>query len=349
MRSFFDFTLDGLETEIGSLGKEKYRARQLYRWVYNQGIMDFSRMDNLPKSLRVVFSGMFSTFPLEAVEIRASADGSKKFGFLAGDGYLIESVLIPESDRNTLCLSTQVGCRMGCRFCVTGRIGFVRNLEVHEIVGQVMGVKEHIGEQRITNIVLMGMGEPMDNLEKVLTALEILKNPFGLDFSHRRITVSSVGLIDGLRRIGPKDAGIAISLNAADDATRTFLMPINRLYHVGDIVDFVKGYKGDRRTRITFEYVLVRDVNDSPEDAKKLACLLLGVKCKINLIPYNESPYIDFKAPQEGTVRRFQEYLLSKSFTTIVRDSRGTDVCGGCGQLGMKYLEERNSGPAANA
>jgi 23S rRNA (adenine2503-C2)-methyltransferase len=186
----------------------------------------------------------------------------------------------------------------------------------------------------------MGMGEPIDNLENVLTALIILKESIGLDFSYRRITISSVGLIDGIRTLPLKTASIAISLNAADDATRSRLMPINRLYPIEKIMSFVKSFKSPNRIRITFEYVIIKDINDSPEDAKQLAGLLKGVKCKINLIPYNESPYLEFKTPDPKSVTMFHDYLYERHFTTMIRDSRGQDVSGACGQLGMRYLKE---------
>ena len=338
MNNFYDLTLKELEAKIAALGKEKYRSRQLFKWIYNKNTFDFGEMSNIPKSLRVILADMFKIDQLEIKEVSTSRDGSMKFGFIGEDGSLIESVLIPEKERNTLCVSSQLGCRMGCKFCVTGKIGFIRNLTVSEIIGQLMGAKQHLGHRKITNIVFMGMGEPIDNLDNLLHALEILKDPMGLDFSHRKITLSSAGLTGGLKTIGPKVASIAISLNAADDKTRSYLMPINRLYPIGEIINFVRNFEGDKRTRITFEYVLIRDINDSPADAKLLGEILKGLKCKINLIPYNESPYIDFKAPSDKTVEQFHAYLLGKHFTVIVRDSRGRDINGACGQLGMKYL-----------
>lgn len=348
MHNFFELTLKDLETAIGALGNEKYRARQLYQWVYNKGISDFAEMSNVPKGLRVLFKDMFSVDVLQVKEVLESKDGSLKFAFATTDGLFVESVFMPENERSTLCLSTQIGCRMGCKFCVTARIGFRRNLSVAEIVGQIMAVKRYVGEKRINNIVLMGMGEPVDNLEHVLQALDIIKNPLGLDMSHRRITVSSVGLLEGLSKVQPRVANIAISLNAADDRKRTYLMPINRLYPLREIVNFVRSYKGTKRTRITFEYVLLRGVNDSIDDAKLLSEILAGVKCKINLIPFNESPYLEFKTPDARTVERFQKHLLDRHFTAIVRDSRGKDIQGGCGQLGMKYVEEKENEPAAD-
>ena len=341
MYDFFELTLRDLESAIGALGKEKYRSKQLFKWIYNKNTLDFEEMTNISKGLRVIFKEMFELKHLELKEVLPSKDGSTKFSFLCKDDNLIESVLIPEKDRNTLCLSSQIGCRMGCKFCVTGRIGFIRNLTVSEIIGQLMGVKQYLGDRRITNIVFMGMGEPVDNLDNLGRALDILKESMGLDFSHRKITVSSVGLISGLRTIAPTAAGIAISLNAADDKTRTYLMPINRMYPIGEIIDFVRGYKGSNHIRVTIEYVLIKDINDSPQDAKLLTEILAGLRCKINLIPYNESPYVDFKAPSVKSVDQFHSYLLNKHFTAIVRNSRGQDVSGACGQLGMRYLLEK--------
>lgn len=338
MQNFFELTLHQLENAIGAIGNEKFRARQLYKWIYNKGVFDFHEMTNISKSLRLIFKDMFCTDPPEIKDILRSNDGTIKFGITASDGRTMESVLIPEKGRNTLCLSSQIGCRMGCKFCVTGKIGFVRNLTSAEIIGQIMAVKRYLGEQKITNIVFMGMGEPVDNLDTLLHTLEIMKNPLGLDFSHRRITVSSVGLLEGLRTLEPKVTGLAISLNAADDGKRTYLMPINRLYPIRDIIGFVKEFRGSKRVRITFEYVLIKGFNDSLDDAQQLAQLLTGVKCKINLIPFNESPYVEFKTPDTKAVNQFHDYLLQRHFTAIVRDSRGQDIGAACGQLGARYL-----------
>ncbi|HNQ46905.1 MAG: Dual-specificity RNA methyltransferase RlmN [Syntrophorhabdus sp. PtaB.Bin027] len=338
MQNFFELTLHQLENAIGAIGNEKFRARQLYKWIYNKGVFDFHEMTNISKSLRLIFKDMFCTDPPEIKDILRSNDGTIKFGITASDGRTMESVLIPEKGRNTLCLSSQIGCRMGCKFCVTGKIGFVRNLTSAEIIGQIMAVKRYLGEQKITNIVFMGMGEPVDNLDTLLHTLEIMKNPLGLDFSHRRITVSSVGLLEGLRTLEPKVAGLAISLNAADDGKRTYLMPINRLYPIRDIIGFVREFRGSKRVRITFEYVLIKGFNDSLDDAQQLAQLLTGVKCKINLIPFNESPYVEFKTPDTKAVNQFHDYLLQRHFTAIVRDSRGQDIGAACGQLGARYL-----------
>lgn len=343
MNNFFDLTLRELEATIENLGLKPYRARQIFKWVYQQGVVDFEEMTNLPKGLRITLRNIFRlSLPVAAEEIR-SEDGTTKFGFLTEDDKIIESVLIPEENRNTLCVSSQIGCKMACRFCVTGKIGFIRNLSPGEIVGQVMAVKLMRKESRISNIVFMGMGEPLDNVEPVLKALEILEDQMGLDFSHRHITLSTVGLLDPLKLI-PGRAQIAISLNAASNEKRSFLMPINRIFPVEQIIGFVRELKEPRRERVTFEYIVIRDFNDSLEDAQALAGLLKDIRCKINLIPYNESPYTEFLSPNRERVDRFHAFLVDRHFTVIIRDSRGQDVLGGCGQLGAGYLKAREGG-----
>lgn len=365
MVNFFGLTSKELEDIIGGAGKERYRARQLFRWVYKKGEYDFSKMDDLPKSLRYLFNDMFKIKTINLKESSFSKDGSVKLSFETEDKYVIEGVLIPEKNRMTLCVSSQIGCRMACSFCVTGKMGFIRNLHTDEIIGQVItardflknhglwqGVDENANKntkdgeaspyKNITNIVFMGMGEPMDNYENVIRAIDILKDQHGLDFSKRRITLSTVGLITRLNMLKPGTACIAISLNAPDDLKRAKIMPINRLYAVRDIIEFVKHYKTSPRERITFEYVMLKDFNDSIDDARSLYELLKGVKCKINLIPFNESPFSEFKTPDKKTVDEFHRYLINRYMTVIVRDSRGADVHGACGQLGMRYLNIKN-------
>ena len=341
MDNFFDHAPKELQAVVEKMGAKSYRARQLYQWVYQRGVLDFHSMDNLPKALRSALADEFSFVLPDVNEIVHSEDGSIKFGLLMNTGHLVETVLMPEKGRNTLCVSTQIGCKMACQFCVTGHIGFVRNLSAAEIIGQVMAVKRYAHNRRITNIVFMGMGEPLDNLENLLTALEIIQEPAGLDFSYRRVTVSTVGLLDGLRSIAPRKAQIAISLNASCEAGRSELMPINRIYPLRDIVAYVRSLKNMGRQRVTFEYVLIKGINDSPDDARALAELLAGVRCKINLIPYNASPRTEFQTPDEEAVGRFHKILLDRNFTALVRDSHAKDIGGGCGQLGMKYLEEK--------
>jgi 23S rRNA (adenine2503-C2)-methyltransferase len=341
MTNFFDTTLKELESALESMAVKPYRARQIYKWVYQMDTADFDLMTNLPKSLRAMLKETFTIEALPIAETNSSKDGSTKYLLATPDGHRVETVFMPDDGRSTLCLSTQVGCKMSCAFCVTGRIGFIRDLTPAEIVGQVMAVKPFMRDDRITNIVFMGMGEPVDNIENVVKAIDILEEPFGLKISHRRLTISTVGLIDGLRLVDTKKAQLAISLNAATSAVRTRLMPINRVYPLQDIIAYVKSLGDMGRKRVTFEYVMLKNVNDSLDDARLLAELLRGVKCKINIIPYNESPYAEFKSPDEESVKKFQSYLIDRRFTAIVRDSRARDIGGGCGQLGMKYLEAK--------
>ena len=341
MTNFFDITLRELEGLLENLGLKHYRAHQIYKWVYQAGVPDFERMTNLPKGLMVTLKHMFH-FGLPIIQEKvASRDGSIKFLLTTEDGHVVESVLMPENGKSTLCLSTQIGCKMSCAFCVTGKVGFIRDLAASEIVGQIMAVMPHMGDSRLTNIVLMGMGEPCDNVDNVTKAIEIMEEPLGLKISHRRLTVSTVGLVDGLRLIDHRKVQLAISLNAANGQVRTRLMPINRVYPLHEVIAYVRSLGDMGRTRVTFEYVMIKGINDSVEDARLLAELLKGVKCKVNLIPYNESPYADFRSPAEEDVKQFQSYLLNRHFTAIVRDSRAIDVGGGCGQLGMRYLQDR--------
>ncbi|MCX7856853.1 MAG: 23S rRNA (adenine(2503)-C(2))-methyltransferase RlmN [Deltaproteobacteria bacterium] len=338
MEPFFNLTLNELEHILGVCGKEKFRARQLFKWIYNKFVLDFELMTDIPKSLRKIFKEMFSFTFLNLESMERSKDGSTKFAFRTHDGYTVESVLMPEEDRTTLCVSTQIGCKMGCRFCVTGKIGFIRNLTTDEIVSQMMSVKK-LTDTTITNVVFMGMGEPMDNVENVIKAIQIFGSPYGLNLSKRKITVSTSGLIDTLKTIPQNLCVIAISLNAADDEKRTYLMPINRIYPLETIVDFARSYRPDKRSRITFEYVIIGDINDSGKDAEKLADLLSGVKCKINIIPYNESKHISFKTPSDEKILNFQRILLKRGYTATIRKSKGQDVSAACGLLGSRYLE----------
>lgn len=336
LRNLYDLDRDSLTALLADMGIEPYRAHQLFKWIYNKGEVHFEEMTDIPKDLRLFFS---ETFSLELPSIDrclSSSDGCLKFLFIAGDGQRFESLYIPDGPRRTVCVSTQVGCKMGCRFCVTAKLGFRRNLSASEIVGQVLRIREYVGA-RITNLVFMGMGEPLDNLEQVRKAIKILTDPYGLNLSWRRITLSTVGLLDRLAELGEK-VNLAISLNAATEEKRSLLMPTNRVHGIKEIMQFAGNYTKASGERITFEYVLIKDVNDSIEDAKNLAILLRGLKCKINLIPFNESPFLPFKRPSDSRIKEFQSYLIERHYTALMRQERGTDVLGGCGQLGTSLL-----------
>jgi 23S rRNA (adenine2503-C2)-methyltransferase len=278
--------------------------------------------------------GFIST--LDLLRVEQAGAGTKKFLFQLKDGNRIESVLIPDKSRLTLCVSTQVGCAFGCRFCLTGKMGWKRNLTISEILNQILAVRETLKERAsITNIVLMGMGEPLANYSNTLHAIELMTNPDAFKFSSRRVTLSTVGLLPELERLSKEKNSLrlAISLNAANEETRSHLMPINRRYPLRKLLEACRNFPLRPRTRITFEYVLVDGINDSPQDAKKLVKILRGIPSKVNLIPLNEAPGIPFKRPSEEKVRAFQDILMKGGFTAIVRASKGVEISAACGQL----------------
>jgi len=317
-------------------GMASYRADQVLQWIYQHQADDFEQMTNLNKDLRRTLALHFSINRLETVRVETSRDGSRKYLFRLPDGLFIESVLMPERSHYTLCISSQVGCAQGCRFCLTGKGGFSRNLDRGEIVSQVRDIGRDIeGSLPLSNIVLMGMGEPLANYSNVVSALQTLTDSHcGLGFANRRITLSTAGLAPRLKRLG-KDTRInlAISLNAADDLTRNRLMPINRRYPIKKLLEACRSYPLQSGRRITFEYVLLKGVNDSPEDARQLARLLNTQKAKINLIPFNDHPDSEFSRPEETAVFKFQDILLEKRYTVIIRESKGQDISAACGQL----------------
>ena len=331
---------DALVDFLAGMGKEKFRADQILNWIYQRGITDFSEMTDLAKSFREEMSqrATISSFTQEVVEV--SSDGTRKFLFRLDDGRSVETVLIPmESGRNTLCISTQVGCAMQCSFCLTGTFGLERNLTASEIVNQVCAVRK---DYPVDNIVLMGMGEPLHNLENVVCALKILYAAKGCDYGPRRVTLSTSGLVPEMRELGQRiKVNLAVSLNATTDAVRDELMPVNRRYPLSELMEACRQYPLAPSQRITFEYILIRDVNDSQADAKRLVKLLHGIKAKVNLIPFNEHAGSTFQTPDEHAVRAFQTYLLNRQIVAIRRAGKGQDISAACGQLKGK-LENRS-------
>ncbi len=331
-----NLALHELENLLSSFGKERYRAHQILRWLYQKGIQTIDEMTNLSKSLRQELNRIAFLSHLSLIRSEESQDGTKKFLFELQDGGRIESVLIPERKRLTLCISTQVGCAMGCRFCLTGKMGFKRNLTLSEILNQILGVRKTLlPEESITNIVLMGMGEPLANYQNTIHAIQLITNPEAFNFSYRRVTLSTVGLLPELEELAKEKIRfrLAISLNASDEKTRDHLMPINRRYPLREILKVCRNFPLHRRDRITFEYVLIEGENDSVKDAKKLIRLLRGIPSKVNLIPLNEAPEIPYRRPSEEKVRRFQEILMEGGLTAIIRKSKGADISAACGQL----------------
>jgi len=325
-----------LEAFFSDWGKERYRARQVSRWIYRRQVEEFSGMTDLSRSFREELSRVcrISAPPVERVE--RSADGTEKFLLRLSDGEAVESVLIPEENRRTLCLSSQAGCRWGCAFCATGAFGFRRNLTSAEIVHQVCVARRRLGEreERLTNVVFMGMGEPLENLAEVSKSIEILLSPFGFGLSGKRITVSTAGLVQPMLDLAARfPVSFAVSVNAARDDLRSKLMPVNRNHPLAELIPAVKRIPLRSGRKVTAEYVLLSGVNDSPRDAKELARLLSGARIKVNLIPYNPHEGAAFASPAAETVDRFREILLEAGIQTITRDRRGLDIRAACGQL----------------
>jgi len=324
-----------LEARMALLGQPAFRARQVFGWLHARGVFRPGEMRNLPRELRQTLESMCAPFPLTPEGAAQGADGTEKFRFRLRDGGVIESVLIPEQRRLTLCVSTQLGCRMGCVFCRTGGMGLRRNLTPDEILGQYYALRAAPGRNReVSHLVLMGMGEPLDNLDHTLRALRILTHPLGAGFSPRRITVSTVGIPDALERLYREiPVSLTLSLNAADDLTRSRIMPVNRAYPVEKTLAALRGLPLPPRRRITIAYVMVKGLNDRPRDARELGRLLHGLRCKINLIPLNPFPGLDLERPGNDRVLEFQALLRARHLSTHVRFSRGTDILAACGQL----------------
>ncbi len=332
-----------LEDFISSFGKERYRSLQVLRWLYQKGVHSIDEMTNLSKKFRQDLSGVSYISTLHPLHVEQAKDGTKKFLFQLEDGNRIESVLIPDKKRLTLCLSTQVGCALGCRFCLTGKMGWKRDLMVSEILNQILAVRETLTDKTsITNIVLMGMGEPLINYKNTLKAIELMTNPDAFKFSSRRVTLSTVGLLPELEQLSKEKISfrLAISLNASDEEVRSHLMPINRRYPLKKVLEACRNFPLRPRTRITFEYVLVEGFNDSPQDAKRLLKILKGIPSKVNLIPLNEAPGIPFKRPSEEKTKQFQEILMEGGLTAIIRASKGAEISAACGQLQARWAPE---------
>ncbi len=323
-----------LETFLSDLGKERYRAAQVMKWIHQELEESFEGMTNLSKALREELSFRAHIGRPQIIKAFQSDDGTSKFLLRLEDGLCIETVLIPGDDHDTLCLSTQVGCAMGCRMCRTAKMGLIRNLTAGEIVSQLLAVRKAMPESRVTNVVLMGMGEPLANFTETVKAIRILTHPNGPQISWRHLTVSTAGLVPRIRDLGNEvRVKLAVSLNAVTDDQRSAIMPISRTYPLSDLLDALKTYPLARRDRITIEYVLIRKFNDSDADVRQLVRLLDPIRAKVNLIPLNDEAAPDLQQPTPQRVQRFQEILMSRSVMAIVRKSRGRDILAACGQL----------------
>lgn len=326
-----NLTLPQLEAYLTGQGKERFRARQIFKWLYQQQATSFAEMTNLSKDFRTELEKTAWISKLEAEVIESSTDGTKKYLFRLQDGNAVESVLIPDEGRNTLCISSQVGCAMGCEFCLTGTFKLSRNLTTAEIVNQVCAVQK---QEPVRNIVFMGMGEPLANLKNVIGALKILTDPDGAQFSTRKVTLSTAGLVPEMAELGASVAvNLAVSLNATTDEVRNQIMPINRRYPLKELLAACKAFPLPSRRWITIEYVMIRGLNDSVDDAKRLVRLISTFPSKVNLIPFNEHDGCNFKTPLQATIDVFHKFLLDKNITVITRSSRGSDISAACGQL----------------
>jgi 23S rRNA (adenine2503-C2)-methyltransferase len=326
---------------LGQQDVESYRADQILKWIYKRQKDSFDQMTDLSHDLRARLADHFTIDRLATEHIAASRDGTRKYVFRLKDGKRIESVLIPERDHYTLCISSQVGCAQDCGFCLTAKIGFQRNLSKAEIVSQVRDIKNDLTDPKsLTNLVFMGMGEPLANYRNLVAAIQIITDGrFGFGFAGRRVTVSTAGLVTRLADLGRDTrANLAVSFNATDNRTRSRLMPINRKFPIEKLLEACRHFPLPGGRRITFEYVLLKDVNDSSDDAHRLARLLRPIKSKINLIPFNAHPDCPYQRPHEDTILRFQKILIDKNYTVMIRRSKGEDISAACGQLAAHGL-----------
>ena len=343
-----NFSIDELEKIVS----KKFQAKQIYQWIYQKYANDFSEFSNLSKKYREELSNKYQISSMKIIKKEFSADKTVKYLFQLHDKTTVETVLLNMSSNQincegetsslkwTICVSTQVGCKVGCAFCLTAKNGFIRNLTAGEIVGQILNIKKdnNIPANKSVNIVYMGMGEPLDNLDNLVKVIKILKDENGLSISPRRQTVSTSGISSKIDKLGFMDLGVhlAISLHAVDDEIRTKLIPINKAYNIQSIIEAVKRFPYNRRKRVMFEYLVMKNLNDSLADAKKLLKLLNGIKAKVNLIYFNPYPGTDFERPTEEQMEQFAKFLNSKGLLATIRSSRGIDISAACGQLQHK-------------
>jgi 23S rRNA (adenine2503-C2)-methyltransferase len=342
LSSLLGIPIDDLHERLRSEGLEPYRARQLARWIYARGVREFDRMTDLPAPLRAELASRFSTRALELAASQESRDGAVKLALRTAEGARIETVLIPEGRRRTVCVSAQIGCSLDCTFCATGRMGLLRNLRTEEIVDQVLLARDLLAArgEHPTHVVFMGMGEPLLNLRAVVSAIRILTHEDGLAIAPRRITVSTAGVVSRMADLGREvPVGLAVSLHATTDDVRDRLVPLNRRFPLAALLDACRSYPLGPRARLSFEYALIRDVNDSAADAARLVRLVSGIRALVNLIPLNEHPGAPFRAPSEAAVDGFARVLARARVPVSVRRSRGADILAACGQLGAAALD----------
>ncbi len=338
-KNFYDYTLPQLGEILVSMDQPKFRAEQVFKWVYERRIENFDDMSNVSKAFRALLPGIFHFQLPRVVQYLKSQDGTRKWLFDIGDGMTIETVLIPNKDRLTLCVSSEVGCNIACRFCFTGKQKLKRRLSTGQIVGQFLHAQDTLRAEglRVTNIVFMGMGEPLDNADAVFNSIHILHEPNGIGFSRRKITVSTSGLVPVMPRITQAKVRLAVSLNAPNNEIRDFVMPINKRWNIYALLDACREHVRESGDRVTFEYVLLKNVTDKLAHARELWDMVRDIPCKINLIPFNEHPGAGFDRPEKSATVAFQNELIRLGAHVLVRKTMGRDIFAACGQLTSVY------------
>lgn len=344
-KNFYNFTLPQLESLVAEYGHKAFRARQLFQWVYAHKITDIEKMTNLSKDFKQDILKIFSFEMPEMITEKISTDGTRKYLFSVGPGLTFETVMIPANGgRNTLCVSSEVGCNLGCKFCFTAKQKLKKRLTASEIVGQFIQVQNQLPENvMLTNIVFMGMGEPLDNPEGVFDSIKILTHELGMNLSRKKITVSTSGLVDKIPLVTESGAHLAVSLNGTDNKTRDHVMPINKKWNIEALMSACLEYTKATKSKVTFEYVLLKGVTDRPEDAKRLIQMARKIPCKINLIPFNEHPNSGFERPSESSIDEFQKSLMNKNIQILRRKTMGQDIYAACGQLNSIYKDKKQS------
>lgn len=341
MKNIKDYNLEQLKDELESLGEKKYRAEQIFKWIYVDKVNSFDEMTNLSISLREKLKNNYSINNFKVIKRQVSSDGTQKFLFDILDGNAIESVLMKYHHGNTICVSSQVGCKMGCKFCASTGIKFVRSLSAGEIVEQVLAVERESGE-KISNIVFMGIGEPLDNYDNVIHAIRILNNPKGLNIGARHISVSTSGIVPRIYDLAKENiqCTLSVSLHATNNEKRSQMMPINKKYSIEELIKACKDYINITNKRISFEYALAKDNNDNLEDAKELVNLLKGMLCHVNLIPINKIENGKFTKSSNENIIKFRDYLNDHGIVATIRRELGSDIDAACGQLRRQNLKE---------
>ncbi len=331
--------LSELQDWLEQVGEKKFRAKQIWQWLYQHQVREWDEMKNIPKALREKLAEAFIFHALEKIEVQESGTGTRKILSQLIDGELIEEVLIPAPDRRTVCVSSQVGCMFGCAFCASGQLGVTRNLKAGEIVGELLSAQREYGD-RVTNVVFMGIGEPFDNYDEVMRAIRIINDPDGFCLGARRITISTCGVVPGIQRFEEEglQVELSVSLHAANDATRDELMPVNVSWPMDELMETCRQYTQRTKRIITFEYTMIRDVNDTADDCEQLVELLRHFPCRVNLIPLSEIEEYEGKTSRRESVEYFIRRLEGAGINTTVRWSKGTDVNAACGQLRSKSM-----------